>query len=72
MIYTSESPSKKIHSIFNMATSRGDLPSRCLSLLEEVKDLIEKHNSEQSGSENSSKIAQSKTSIVVLATDTGG
>ncbi|CAH3046133.1 unnamed protein product [Porites lobata] len=41
-----------------MATSRGDLQSRCLSLLEEVKDLIEKHNSEQSGSENSSKIAQ--------------
>ena len=71
MIYTSESHSKKIHSIFNMATSRGDLQSRCLSLLEEVKDLIEKHNSEQSGSENSSKIAQSQTSIVVLATDTG-
>lgn len=72
MIYTSESHSKKNHSIFNMATSRGDLQSRCLSLLEEVKDLIEKHNSEQSGSENSSKIAQSKPSIAVLATDTGG
>ena len=54
-----------------MAANRGDLSSRCLSLLEEVKDLIEKHNSEQSGSENSSKIAQSQTSIVVLATDTG-
>ena len=71
MIYTSESPSKKIHSIFNMAANRGDLSSRCLSLLEEVKDLIEKHISEQSGSENSSKIAQGQTSIVVLATDTG-
>ena len=52
MIYTPDSCSKKIYSIFNMAARREDLPSRCLSLLEWVKDLFETHNSEQSGSEN--------------------
>ena len=43
-----------------MASRREDLPSRCLSLLKEIKDLIETHNSEQSGSENvnSSETAQ--------------
>ena len=41
-----------------MAARREDLPSRCLSLLEEVKDLIETHNSEQSCSENSSESGQ--------------
>ena len=52
MIYTPDSCPKKIYSIFNMAARGEDLPSRCLSLLEWVKDLIETHNSEQSGSEN--------------------
>ena len=41
-----------------MAARREDLPSRCLSLLEEVKDLIETHNSEQSCSETSSESGQ--------------
>ena len=49
---------KEIYSTFNMAAGREDLPSRCLSLLEEVKDLIETHSSEQSGSENSSESGQ--------------
>lgn len=41
-----------------MAARREDLPSRRLSLLEEIKDLIETHNSKQNGSENSSETAQ--------------
>ena len=41
-----------------MAARREDLPSRRLSLLEQIKDLIETHNSKQNGSENSSETAQ--------------
>ena len=45
IIYEDFSRSKKIHSILNMAaqcdgTDHG-LPARCISLLQEVKDLIE-------------------------------
>lgn len=57
-LYSLDSRSKKICSIFNMAARREDLPSRRLSLLEEIKDLIETHNSKQNGSENSRETAQ--------------
>ena len=58
MMYKPISRSKKKYSTFNMAARREDLPSRCLSLLEEVKDPIETHNSKQSCSEKSSESGQ--------------
>jgi len=51
IIYAVSSRSKEIYSIVNVAARRGgasaneDLSSRCLSLLDEVKDLIESHKS---------------------------
>ena len=56
IIYEDFSSSKKIYSIFNMSaqrdgTDRG-LTARCISLLQEVKDLIEAH-----ALENASQLA---------------
>ena len=54
-------PLEEIYSTFNVAARRKDLPKTFHSLsfaLEEAKDLIETHNSEQSGSENSSESVQ--------------
>ena len=39
-----------------MAARREDLPSRRLSLLEQIKDLIETHNSKQNGSERHRRV----------------
>ena len=51
---TTGSRSKEIYSTFNMAARRegDDLPARCISLLEEVKDLIEAQKNESSGTQS--------------------
>ena len=61
---TTGSRSKKIYSTFNMAARRegDDLPARCISLLEEVKDLIEAQKNESSGTQ--SKPQASTSSLV--------
>ena len=58
------SRSKKIYSTFNMAARRegDDLPARCISLLEEVKDLIEAQKNESSGTQSE---PQASTSSLV-------
>ena len=52
IIYEYFSRSKKIYFIFNMAVQRDGTDhghsARCISLLQEVKDLIEAHASENS------------------------
>jgi len=61
IIYAASSRSKEIYSIVNMAARRegasanADLSSRCLSLLDEVKDLIEAHKSGKSGENQKNK-----------------
>ena len=60
IIQAASSRSKEIYSIVNMAARREasaneDLSSRCLSLLDEVKDLIEAHKSGQSGENQKNK-----------------
>ena len=58
------SRSKKRYSTFNMAARREgeDLPARCLSLLEEVKDLIEAQRDESNGTQ--SELQASSSSLV--------
>ena len=53
--YSTTGPrSKKIYFTLNMAARRegDDLPGRCISLLEEVKDLIEAQKNESSGTQS--------------------
>ena len=61
---TTGSCSKKIYSTFNMAAQRegDDLPDSCISLLEEVKDLIEAQKNESSGTQSE---PQASTSSLV-------
>ena len=51
---TTGSRSKKIYSTFNMAARRegDDLPARCISLLEEVRNLIEAQKNKSSGTQS--------------------
>ena len=58
------SRSKEIYSTFYVAAGREgeDLPARCISLLEEVKDLIETQKNESSGTQ--SELQASTSSLV--------
>lgn len=69
--YSTGSRSKKIYSTFNMAARRegDDLPARCISLIEEVKDLIEAQKNERSRTQSEPRASTSSLVLQVQQRD---
>lgn len=69
--YLTGSRSKKIYSTFNMAARRegDDLPARCISLIEEVKDLIEAQKNERSRTQSEPRASTSSLVLQVQQRD---
>ena len=68
---TTGSRSKKIYFTLNMAARRegDDLPGRCISLLEEVKDLIEAQKNERSRTQSEPRASTSSLVLQVQQRD---